>query len=145
VVTACGTNLLNPDAVCGSDDAEVPYSDERQPPSLTKTPSLQCAIEVTYHVVVNNGSGQDALTLNTLTDDVYGNITQVQGGVQSTTCAVGGTIAPAGNYTCQFVATINSCGTTVADKVTGNATDDDGATYEVTGNATVVVSVTKTP
>ena len=34
---------------------------------------------MTYNVVVTNGSAQDTLTLNTLTDDVYGNITTVHG------------------------------------------------------------------
>ena len=80
-------------------------------------------------------NAQDTLTLNTLTDDVYGNITQVQGNVISTTCgqvAGAGTlpfvIAAAGNYTCSFVGRINSCDMTVVDTVTGSATDDDGVT-----------------
>ena len=37
VVTGCGTNLLNPTPVCDDDDAEVPYTDVVQPPTLTKT------------------------------------------------------------------------------------------------------------
>jgi hypothetical protein len=145
VVTACADNITNPDDVCDSDDAEVPYSDVEQPPTLTKAASPQCQIDVTYNVVVTNGSAQDALTLNTLSDNVYGDITQVQGSILSTTCAVGGVIAPAGNFSCSFVARITSCETTVMDEVTGTATDDDGANYTVKGQATVVVSVTGTP
>jgi hypothetical protein len=142
VVQGCATNITTPDPVCDTDDATVPYSDVEQPPSLTKTVgSQQCQIDVTYNVVVTNGSAQDALTLNSLSDDVYGNITQVQGGILSTSCAVPQTIAAAGNYSCSFVGRITSCNTTLTDIVTGDATDDDGKNYTVTGTATVVVSV----
>ena len=87
VVTGCGTNATSPTEVCDDDDANVPYTDVPQPPTLTKTASsAQCQIDVTYDVVVTNGSTQDTLTLNTLNDDVYGNITPVHGNVISTTC-----------------------------------------------------------
>jgi hypothetical protein len=55
--------------------------------SLIKTASnTQCVIDVSYNVVVTNTNTRETLTLNTLIDDVYGNITLVQGNVQSTTC-----------------------------------------------------------
>jgi hypothetical protein len=143
VVTGCASNITNPTPVCDDDDATVPYSDVAQPPSLTKTVgNTQCTVDVTYNVVVTNGSAQDALTLNTLVDDIYGNITQVQGNIRSTTCAVPQTIAAAGNYSCSFVGRITSCNTTVMDTVTGTATDDDGRGYTPSGQATVVVTVT---
>jgi len=143
-VTGCATNAINPTPTCDDDPAEVLYSDVEQPPSLTKTPSPNCQIDVTYNVVVNNGSAQDGLTLNTLSDNVYGVITSAHDAVLSSTCAVPQTIAPAGNYACSFVARINSCSVSVVDIVTGTATDDDGANYTVTGQATVVVSVVGT-
>jgi hypothetical protein len=151
VVTGCGTNITSPTPVCDDDPAEVPYADVPQPPTLTKAAtSTQCRIDVTYNVVVTNGSAQDALTLNTLNDDVYGDITQVQGDVISTTCgqdpgpgALPYVIAASGNYSCSFVGRINSCDTTVNDTVTAGATDDDGADYTPTDDATVVVTVTK--
>jgi hypothetical protein len=157
VVTGCGTNDINPTPVCADDPAEVPYSDVPQPPSLTKTASsTQCQIDVTYNVVVTNGSAQDTLTLNTLNDDIYGDITQVQGSIQSTTC---GQAAPNGpgtlpfvipanvppnvsNYSCSFVGRSTSCDTTVHDTVTGGATDDDGASYTPSNDATVVIKIT---
>jgi hypothetical protein len=152
-VTGCGTNASSPDEVCDDDDAEVPYSDVQQPPTLTKTASnSQCVIDVTYDVVVTNSSAQDTLTLNTLTDNVYGNITQVQGNVRSTTCGLAAptgpgalpfAIAASGNYSCSFVGRITSCDTTVHDTVTGGARDDDGASYTPHDDATVVVTVTK--
>ena len=152
VVTGCGTNATSPTEVCDDDDAVVPYSDVQQPPTLTKTASsTQCQIDVTYDVVVTNGSAQDTLTLSALNDDVYGNITQVQGNVISTTCgqptpgpgALPIVIAASGNYSCSFVGRINSCNTTVVNVVTATATDDDGASYSPTDDATVVVTVTK--
>jgi hypothetical protein len=144
------TNITTPDPVCDDDDATVPYSDVPQPPTLTKTASnTQCRIDVTYDVVVTNGSAQDTLTLKTLNDDVYGNITQVQGNVISTTCGQTpgpGTlpivIAASGNYSCSFVGRITSCNTTVKDTVTGTATDDDNANYTPSDDATVIVTVT---
>jgi hypothetical protein len=97
---------------------------------------------------VTNTSKIDTLTLNSLTDDVYGNITQVQGNVISTTCGQASgagplpkVIAVSGNYSCQFVGRINTCNTTVKDTVTGTATDDDGASYAPFDDATVVVTV----
>jgi hypothetical protein len=149
VVEACGSNIANPE-VCHTDDAFVTYSDVPQAPTLAKAVTgTQCQIDVTYTVVVTNGVGQDptpgALTLNSLMDDKYGDITTVQGNVISTTCAVPQTIAPAGNYTCSFVGRINSCDTTLSDTVTGRATDDDGASYTPSGSATIVIKVPSTP
>jgi uncharacterized protein DUF11 len=151
-VTGCGTNPTSSTPTCDHDDATVPYTDVPQPPTLTKTAaSAQCRIDVTYNVVVTNGSAQDALTLNTLNDNVYGNITQVQGNVISTTCgqappngpgALPFVIPASGNYSCSFVGRINSCNTTVHDTVTGGAVDDDGASYTPADDATVTVTVT---
>jgi hypothetical protein len=150
VVEGCGTNSLSPTPVCDDDDANVPYADVPQPPTLTKTVgNTQCVIDATYNVVVTNSSAQDKLTLSALTDDVYGNITQVQGNVISTTCGQAsgaGTlpaeIAASGNYSCSFVGRINSCNTTVHDTVTGTAKDDDGQEYTPSDDATVVIKVT---
>jgi hypothetical protein len=152
IVTVCANNPSSPTPVCRTDDASVPYLDQLQPPSLTKAvSSKQCQIDVTYNVVVTNGSAQDTLTLNTLIDVPYGDITQVQGNVIDTTCGQAPPVGPgalpfvipaSGSYACSFVGSITSCNTTVVDTVTGTATDDDGATYTPSGQATVVVTVT---
>ena len=141
-VTACGSNELSQDPSCDADDAEVPYSDVEQPPTLSKAATPQCQVDVTYSVVVSSGSAQDTLSLTALSDNVYGDITSVHGDIQSTTCSVGQTIQPSGNYACSFVARISSCSITVADTITASAQDDDGASYSPQGSATVVVSVT---
>jgi hypothetical protein len=153
VVTGCADNITNPTDVCDSDDAEVPYTDVSSAPTLAKTASnAQCVIDVNYDVVVNNTNALETLTLNTLIDDVYGDITMVQGNVQSTTCGQvspsGAGVLPfvipaAGNYTCSFVGRINSCDTTVLDTVTGGTVDADGVPFTPSDTATVVVSVTR--
>jgi len=106
---------------------------------------------VTYNVVVTNGSTQDALTVSSLSDNIYGDITSVHGGVLSTTCGQSGAgqpgalpalVAAGGTYSCSFVGRISSCAQTVLDTVTASATDDDGASYTPSGQAKVIVSVT---
>jgi len=148
-VTACADNITNPNDICDTDPANVPYADESSAPTLTKTATPQCVIDVRYDVVVTNTSGTETLTLNTLNDNVYGNITLVQGNVQSTTCGqspgpgtLPSVIAAGGNYSCNFVARINSCSTTVSDTVTGGSVDEDGVPFNPTDGATVVVNVT---
>src|SRR5262249_16545101 len=146
-VTACGTDSFGHTNICDDDDASYTYSDVSNAPSLTKTAiSATFAVDVTYTVVVTNNSTLDTLTVNSLTDNKFGNIAKVQGSVISTTCAVGGTIAPSGNYTCSFVGRITTSPHT--DNVTGGLTDDDGVSYSPTdpdGGATVNVSVTFGP
>jgi hypothetical protein len=151
-VTVCGTDQVGR-SLCKSDDAVVTYLDVVQPPTLSKTATAAaCQIDVNYAVVVTNSSTLDALTLNTLTDNVYGSITTAHAAdtsctgsatpgdceqVVSTTCGQpppgAGTlpalIATGGNYTCSFVGRINTCNTVVVDVVQGTATDDDNHVY----------------
>jgi hypothetical protein len=143
IVTGCANNQTNPTPVCKTGTATVPYTDVPQPPTITKTAtSPQCRIDVSYSVVVTNGSAQDTLTLNTLTDDKYGDITVAAGANCTGTCIVstdcgqasnpGGTlpavIAASGNYSCSFTGRISTCNS-LTDTVTGTATDNDGRAY----------------
>jgi hypothetical protein len=153
-VTACGTDNFGHSNLCDDDDATVTYSDVPEAPSLTKTATATaCTVDATYAVVVTNNSAQDTLTLNSLSDDKFGNITAAHaagGGfeqVVSTDCSVPQTIASSGNYSCSFVGRISTCSGTHTNTVTGSATDDDGATYDGTtdpplkDDATVSVQV----
>jgi hypothetical protein len=158
IVSGCANNITSSTPVCDTDDATIPYADVEQPPTLTKTATApSCVIDTTYNVTVTNSSAQDKLTLNTLTDDVYGDITTAAGAsctgtcIVSTSCGLAGTgnpgalpaeIAVSSGYSCSFVGRVSSCSTTVTDKVTGAATDDDGASYTPFDTATVVISVT---
>ena len=161
IVTAVGTDSFGHTGLMDDDDATVTYTDVPENPSLTKTASaLNCQIDTTYDVVVKNNSAQDVLTLNTLTDDKFGDITTTHAAgafeaVTSTTCGQAapgpGTlpaqIAASGTYPCSFVGRITSCSVVHQNTVTGTAKDDDGASYDknsgLSGSATVTISVTK--
>jgi hypothetical protein len=112
-------------------------------------------VDVTYTVGVSNPSTIDSLTVNALTDNQFGNITQVQGNVVSTTCVpdgnpvtceVGGTIPPSSSCSCTFVGRItgggSSCSFTHTNTVTGDVTDDDGVNSTPSDGATVNVTAT---
>ena len=148
VVEVCGDQTNTQQEICGDDDADVTVSDVPAVPDLDKTAqSASCAVDVNYQVVVSNNSDvDDTLTVNSLTDDKFGDITQVQGDVISTDCATGGTIAKGDNYTCNFVGRIDTgtgaCNIDHTDTVTGGVTDDDGQSYSPSDSATVNVDTT---
>jgi Domain of unknown function DUF11 len=156
-VTACASNITTPTPICRTAPATVTYTDVPQPPTLTKTAAgTACRIDQTYNVVVTNTSAQDELTLNTLNDDVYGDITTAAGSSCTGTCIVSTTcgqasgagtlpaqIAVSSNYSCSFVGRFSQCNTTIHDTVTATATDDDGTSYTPSDDATVVITVTK--
>jgi hypothetical protein len=149
IVEACGTDSAGHPDVCGHDDADVTITDVSAAPSLAKdAQSATCSVDVTYQVVVSNNSAIDTLTVNSLNDNKFGNITTAHaagGGfeqVVSTGCATGGTIATSGNYTCSFVGRISdsSCDFTHTDILTGGVTDDDGVQSSPSDNASVTVT-----
>ena len=152
VAEVCGDqsgNVEDP-RVCDDDDANVTITDVAATPAVTKNAqSAACTVDVTYQVVVTNNSAIDTLTVNTLTDDQFGDITTAHAAdgfkeVVSTNCATGGTIAKSGNYPCSFVGRINSetCNFTHTNTVTANVTDDDEVTSEPSDMAVVTVSTT---
>ena len=156
-VDLCGTQSGNGNTVCDDDDATVTITDVASTPAVTKTATTATAcsltVDVTYTVGVSNPSTVDTLTVNSLTDDKFGDITQVQGNVISTTCVpdassatceAGGTIAAAGSCSCTFVGrtTSTSCtGYSHVNTVTGNVTDDDGVTPDPLPTASANVDV----
>lgn len=135
-VTACGNDDFGHTNICDDDDAQVTYTDVPTVPALVKTAAalMGVQVDVKFTVVVTNNSALDTLTLNTLSDNVFGDITAAHtagGGfkqVVSTNCATGGSILPSGNYSCEFVGRLDSTGTHT-DVVAGTATDDDSVSY----------------
>jgi hypothetical protein len=86
---------------------------------------------VTYSVAVKNLAQQASITLDSLTDSLYGDITTTgHDGITATTCATGGTIAAQATYNCQFTVTVGpgDTGQTITDIVTACATDSFGHT-----------------
>jgi hypothetical protein len=156
IVEVCGTQENTGAEICDDDDATVTITDISAVPTLTKTAqsAAACTVNVNYQVVVSNNSAIDTLTLSSLSDDKFGDITSVQGNVISTTCGTAapgpGTlpaqIAQSGNYTCTFVGRIIGSGTacqnlTHVDTVTGSVTDDDNVASTPSDTATVNVIV----
>ncbi len=107
--------------------------------SVTKTPSPASLPapggSFSFTVVVTNTS-TEALTLNTLTDNVYGNLSG------RGTCVAGATLAAnGGTYTCTFSGSFSgSAGASQTDTVTPVASDSGGRTATATAKATVTLT-----
>jgi len=146
-VLACVTQAGVPNPICGEASASVTITDEFVAPTLLK--SVQsCTMDVTYQVVVQNNSTKDTLTVNTLTDDRFGNITAFHGpspGIEqvvSTTCTVPRNVAVSGSTTCSFVGRIPSdtCAFSHTNTVTGGVTDSDGVGSSPSDSASITVT-----
>ena len=106
----------------------------------------------TYSVVVTNTS-PEAVTVTSIVDTIFGvdlDVTVVADPVTATTCAVGGTLAPAGadgdEYTCSFTLALESDDPVqVTDTVTVTVTDDEGNETEDGDDATNVITETPPP
>jgi len=120
--TASGTDDEgNP--VSAFDDATVTILDVAPEAALTKTATQAV---VTFEVVISNDSvTSDPLTVDSLLDDIYGDITSVQGDVLATGCATGVTIIPGDSYTCSFEGLVRGADAPQTDTVTGKVSDDE--------------------
>ena len=99
---------------------------------------------VTFSVTISNTSVTDTVTISSLGDDLYGNITQVQGDIQSTTCTLSQVLVPGASYGCDFVVTVNAgvpLPTVVTDIVTASGTDDEVPSNAVTASDSASVLV----
>ncbi|MEX1345267.1 MAG: hypothetical protein AB1Z63_11390, partial [Candidatus Limnocylindrales bacterium] len=139
-VTASGTDD-DGDPVTDDDDATVTVVDIEPAISLEKTADPltlpEPGGEFTFSVVVTNDSVEE-VTLTSLSDDIYGDIGVVQGGITSTTCASGGTIAVGGTYECEFTALFEgNAFDSQTDTITAVAQDDEANTTEAQDVATV--------
>jgi hypothetical protein len=149
-VEACGDQTNNGNQVCDDDDADVTITDVSATPTLTKTATAaaNCHMDVSYTVTVSNNSAIDTLTVNSLNDDKFGDLTNAIGAnagndqVVSTDCATGGTIAVSDNYTCNFVGRIidNDCTINHTNTATGGVTDDDGVQSSPSDSANVTAA-----
>ena len=149
VVTATGTDD-DGNAVSDSDDATVTITDVPSSISVTKTASPTEVAEpggdVAFTVVVENTSAVDSVTIDSLMDDIHGDL-DGQGD-----CSVPQTIPAGASYTCSFTVQVTgNAGDTETDVVTAEGTDDDGDAVSDSDDATVTItdvpssiSVTKT-
>ncbi len=123
--------------VKASDDAIVTIGDVLPTISVVKTASPTAVDEpggdVTFTVDVHNSS-IEAVTLDSLVDNVFGNL------AGKGNCATGSTIAVGGTYSCQFVEPITgNAGDVHHDTATATASDDDGNHVSAHDDATVTI------
>jgi hypothetical protein len=114
--------------VTDTDDATVTITNVPPTISVSKTPSPASRPEpggsFTYTVVVTNTAAEN-VTITSLTDNVYGNLTTRA----NSTCtnAIGTVLAPGATYTCQFTAAFTGdAGASLTDVVTATAVDNEG-------------------
>jgi hypothetical protein len=119
-----------------NDTFNIPISVEEPNNALTKSAN----VVVEYPITLSNNASTLALTLNKLTDDVYGNIaSSTNTSILSTTCGLGGqgnpgtlpaTIAAGSSYSCAFKVffdkTKPGSSNAVVNTVTAEGTASDG-------------------
>jgi hypothetical protein len=147
VVDVCASQPPSTEAdICGDDAADVDITDVYDEPTLDKTAqaTANCQLDASYQVVVSNNSEFDVLTVTALNDDMFGDITSVQGNVVSTDCSVPQDIDPLGNYTCDFTGRItdDDCDISHTNTVTANTVDDDDEPSSPSDDATVILTIT---
>lgn len=148
-VTALGHDDDGVD-VNASDTATVTVVDVPGKISLIKVASPTSVDEpggvVTFTVTVTNDSVWDDVTINSLTDSIYGDLndmTDESGTAKpqlSTTCEISQLIPPHGSYTCSFTAMVSgNAGYSEPDTATASGQDDDD--QPVTASASAMVNV----
>ena len=125
--------------VHASDDETVNVTDVPSSMVLTKTADPTNLPEpggpVNFTVIITNTSPADEITIDTLMDDVHGDLNG-QG-----TCSVPQTLAVGASYTCSFTADVTgNAGYVETDVVTAEATDDDGSDLSANDDADVFIT-----
>jgi hypothetical protein len=131
VATASGKDDDGYD-VSDNDDETVTINNVPPTATLAKNVKLLCA---TYVVKVTNTSTAEALSLDELVDDIYGDLLDTGNtAIEDTNCAAS-SIPVGESYSCWFEACTESSPTT--DKVTGTVYDNEGGSVEPYDSATV--------
>jgi SdrD B-like domain/Domain of unknown function DUF11 len=124
--------------VSDEDDAEVEVLDVPSSIEVTKTASVTTILEpgglVTFTVTVTNTSEVDSVTIDSLVDDIYGDLDG------KGTCAADFILEPGDSYSCSFQGQVSgSAGTVHHNTVTVEGTDDDENPVDDTDDETVTV------
>lgn len=99
---------------------------------------------ITYDISVINTSAVDVVSLGSLDDDIYGDITQVAGDIVATNCVLPQQLDPGASYACTFGATVTgNIGDVVTDTVLASGVDD--TSNVVTDSDTASVEILGTP
>jgi len=123
----------------GDNDDDAPVTITDLPSSITVSNSAsptwvpEPGGDINYTVRIDNTSAADTVTVNSIIDDINGDLSS-QG------CATGQNISPGGFYQCTFMATVSGLsGQLVTNEITINVTDDDSNTFEEEDDATVTI------
>ena len=140
VVTASGADD-DGNPVSDHDDAVVTITNTPSSIQVTKSATPATLPEpggnATFDVKVENTSVVDAVTITSLSDNVYGDL-DGEG-----TCDVPQTIAAGGSYSCSFSGAVSgNAGSSHTDVVTASGTDDDGNPVSDHDDATVQIDDT---
>ncbi|KPK55281.1 MAG: hypothetical protein AMJ59_24245 [Gammaproteobacteria bacterium SG8_31] len=124
------------DPVTGFDSAIVNVNNVQPSATVSKTAK---SATVTYEVVVVNKSTAEALTLNSLMDDKFGDLTDGSNlAISNSTCSPSQSIPVGGSYKCQFDAVVNAADSPHTNTVTAEVGDNDGSVaVKPTDSATV--------
>jgi glucose/arabinose dehydrogenase len=88
------------------------------------------------HLVTVTDSGTSAVTLASLQDSIYGDLTKAT----ASTCAIGGVIESGAAYSCSFTASVTGQPGAVTDVVTATASGGPTVSVSATGTATVQIT-----
>ncbi|MCA1683978.1 MAG: hypothetical protein LC708_02470, partial [Actinobacteria bacterium] len=141
VVTVVGVDDDNQTAT-DTDDAVVTLTNVPPTVGITKTADPLSRPEpggdFTYTVVVTNTSNEP-VTITSLTDNIYGNLTTRANSTCNT--ALGTVLQPAGTYTCTFTAPFTgNAGAALTDIATVVVVDNDNTTATANDDARVTLT-----
>ncbi|MEZ4709523.1 MAG: hypothetical protein R3A44_20100 [Caldilineaceae bacterium] len=132
-------------ALIGGASASVSFTNVASAITVTKQADRASASRagetVGFTVTVTNKSTVDVITLNSMNDSIYGDVTTSANPlVDQTNCTLPSTLQPQGAYTCRFVAQITGdIGELHTNRVTVTGVDDDQATVQAFGEASVLI------
>ena len=131
-------------AVADEASASVTISDVQPDISLSKDASptkvRETGGEVTFAIQVLN-LGAEAVTVTSLVDDLYGDLTNSGGLIRRTTCVIPQTIQPSESYACTFIVFVSgNPWEDPTDTVTAIANDDEGNETRASDTASVDIT-----
>lgn len=145
-----GDSVLNKATAAGVDDDGQPVMDMDDatvnvldvPPAATLTKDATMVV-ATFNVLVTNDSAAESLTLTVLNDDMFGDITVIDGvTILNSTCTVPRTLQPndgvpggLDEYSCSFDAKVSTSPHT--NTVTGTVKDNENTEITPSDSATV--------
>ncbi|MEZ4656227.1 MAG: hypothetical protein R2911_01490 [Caldilineaceae bacterium] len=133
-------------ALIGGASASVSFTNVASAITVAKqadrTSASRAGETVGFSVTITNESTIDVITLNSMNDSIYGDVTTSANPlVDETNCTLPHTLQPKAVYACRFVAQITGdIGELHTNRVTVTGVDDDQATVQAFGEAAVLIA-----